>query len=72
MRENADQNNFEHGYFLRSVRDEELPITLQEVTNGRCKVPNYLRGDPAYPLTSFCMKEVLPAQLIQKLLLIIC
>ena len=31
--------------------------SLQEVTHGKCKVPNFLNGNPAYPLTSYCMKE---------------
>ena len=40
----------------QKLRDEELPIAFQEVTHGRCKVSNYLKVDPAFPLTSYCMK----------------
>ena len=34
-----------------------LPSTHNSLLPGYDKVPNYLIGDPAYPLTSFCMKE---------------
>ena len=34
-----------------------MPATFQTVIPGFEKVPNYLIGDPAYPLTPFCMKE---------------
>ena len=34
-----------------------LPTTFQSVIPGAEKIPNYLIGDPAYPLTRFCMKE---------------
>ena len=34
-----------------------LPITYQQILPGRMDIPNYLIGDPAYPLVPFCMKE---------------
>ena len=34
-----------------------VPITEQVIVPGRGKVPNYLIGDPAYPLTPYCMRE---------------
>ncbi|XP_057302860.1 uncharacterized protein LOC130637023 [Hydractinia symbiolongicarpus] len=39
------------------LKDEEIPITYEDILPGRAKVPNYLIGDPAYPLTPYCMKE---------------
>ena len=35
-----------------------LPITYQQILPGRMEVPNYLIGDPAYPLVPFCMNRV--------------
>ena len=40
-----------------SMRNGTLPTTFQTVIQGCEKIPNYLIGDPAYPLTPFCMKE---------------
>ena len=39
------------------LRDEQLPKTFQTIIPGSDKIPNYLVGDPAYPLTPYCMKE---------------
>ena len=39
------------------LRNGEMPATFQTVVLGCDKIPNYLIGDPAYPLTPFCMKE---------------
>ena len=39
------------------LRDEQLPKTFQTIIPGSDKIPNYLIGDPAYPLTPYCMKE---------------
>ena len=35
-----------------------MPATFQTVVPGCKTVPNYWIGDPAYPLTLFCMKEL--------------
>jgi hypothetical protein len=35
----------------------ELPSSFQSLVDGCPKVPNYIIGDPAYPLTPYCMKE---------------
>ena len=39
------------------LRNGKLPTVFQSVLPGYEKVPNYLTGDLAYPLTPFCMKE---------------
>ena len=39
------------------LQGNKLPRTCQSVFPGCNLVPNYLIGDPAYPLTPFCMKE---------------
>lgn len=41
----------------RKLRDDELPVTYQQLITGHCKVGCYLIGDPAYSLTPYCMKE---------------
>ena len=39
------------------LRGKKLPTIYQTPVVGRAKIPNYLIGDPAYPLLPFCMKE---------------
>lgn len=39
------------------LRRNVLPSTFQYPVEGGEKIPNYLIGDPAYPLVPFCMKE---------------
>ena len=39
------------------MKEGKLPSTYNFVLPGFEAVPNYLIGDPAYPLTPFCMKE---------------
>ena len=41
----------------KMLRNREMPATFQTVIPGCEKIPNYLIGDPACPLTPFCMKE---------------
>ena len=40
------------------LRNGEMAATFQAVKAGCENVPNYLTGDPVYPLTPFCMKEL--------------
>ena len=39
------------------MRSGSLPQTFNRLSHERDKVPNYVIGDPAYPLTPYCMKE---------------
>ena len=41
----------------KNVHNGKLPITHQQMLPGRQKVENYLIGDPAYPLTLYCLRE---------------
>ena len=52
-----DAKAFANSSINNKLRNGELPRVFQSVLPGYEKVPNYLNGDPAYPLTPFCMKE---------------
>ena len=52
-----DAKVFANSTINKKLRDEELPMTYQELIKGRSKVGCYVIGDPAYPLTPYCMKE---------------
>ncbi len=52
-----DAKVFSNSEISRKLRDETLPATFQTIIPGFEKVPNYLIGDPAYPLLPHCMKE---------------
>ena len=40
------------------MRNKELPKSYSMVLPGHKKVPHYVIGDPAYPLTPKCLKAV--------------
>ena len=48
---------FANSSINKMVSNWEMPATLQTIIPGCGKVPNYLIGEPAYTLTTFCMKE---------------
>ncbi|XP_028412532.1 protein ALP1-like [Dendronephthya gigantea] len=52
-----DAKVFANSIINRKLRDGELPMTYQHLIKGGSKVGCYLIGDPAYPLTPYCMKE---------------
>jgi hypothetical protein len=48
---------FANSTMNKKLRDEELTMTYQQLIKGRSRVGCYVIGDPAYPLTPYCMKE---------------
>ena len=52
-----DAKVFTNSSINKKMREGKLPTTYQTPVAGRAKVPNYLIGDPAYPLLPFCMKQ---------------
>ena len=52
-----DAKVFSNSSISHKLREQQLPQTFQTLIPGLDKIPNYLIGDPAYPLTPYCMKE---------------
>lgn len=52
-----DAKVFANSSISNQLRNGTLPKTPKSLLPGYDKVPNYLIGDPAYPLTPTCMKE---------------
>jgi hypothetical protein len=52
-----DAKVFANSGINHKLKSGTLPCTFQSITPGAEKIPNYLIGDPAYPLTPHCMKE---------------
>ena len=52
-----DAKIFSNSSIGTKLRNQDMPITYQEIVPGKCKIRNYLIGDPVYPLTSYFMKE---------------
>ncbi len=52
-----DSKVFSNSLINEKLRNGSLPITHQSIGKNHVKIPNYLIGDPAYPLTPFCIKE---------------
>ena len=52
-----DAKGFANSTINQKLRDDELPVTYQQLIKGRSKEGCNLIGDQAYPLTSYCMKE---------------
>ena len=52
-----DAKVFSNSEICKRLRSKELPETYRIVLPGHPKVPNYVIGDPAYPLTPNCLKE---------------
>ena len=52
-----DAKVFANSSINKKLRENNLPVTYQQLLPGRSRVGTYLIGDPAYPLTPYCMKE---------------
>ena len=52
-----DAKVFANSSISNKLRNGNLPGIFQSVIPGCEKIPNYPIGDPAYPLTPFCLKE---------------
>ena len=52
-----DTKVFANSSIHAKLRSIKLPSSFQTPVEGDVKIPNYLIGDPAYPLLPFCMKE---------------
>ena len=52
-----DAKVFANSRVNQQMAQGHMQITYQQILPGRMEVPNYLIGDPAYPLVPFCMKE---------------
>ena len=53
-----DSKVFANSSINKKLQNGNIPSVYQSLLSGRGKVPNYLIGDPAYPLTPFTMKEI--------------
>ncbi len=52
-----DAKIFSNSLINMKLRTNKIPCTFQTPVPGGAKIPNYLIGDPAYPLVPFCIKE---------------
>ena len=52
-----DSKVFANSNINKKLRNGSLPGTFQSVLDGCGKIGNYIIGDPAYPMTPFCIKE---------------
>ncbi|XP_047138165.1 uncharacterized protein LOC101239653 [Hydra vulgaris] len=52
-----DSKVFANSSINRKLRNGSLPGTFQSVLHVYEKIRTYIIGDPAYPLTPFCIKE---------------
>ena len=52
-----DANVFSKSSLNRKMNTNEVPTMFHTLIEGCPEVPNYVIGDPVYPLTPYCMKE---------------
>ena len=52
-----DAKVFANSSINKKLSNDMLPVTYKQLVPGHAEIPNYLIGDPAYPLLPYCMKE---------------
>ena len=52
-----DTKVFANSSICKRLRSSDSPTIFQTISNSEVKIPNYLIGDPAYPLLPYCMRE---------------
>ncbi|XP_028413101.1 putative nuclease HARBI1 [Dendronephthya gigantea] len=52
-----DEKVFLNSFVRNKLQSGELPQTFNHLLPGHNPIPNYVIGDPAYPLTPNCIKE---------------
>lgn len=52
-----DAKVFANSSINKKLSNGLLPVTYKQLLPGHAAIPNYLIGDPAYPLLPYCMKE---------------
>ena len=55
-----DAKVFANSSFSNKLRSGNFPQIWKSLLPGEEKIPTYIIGDPAYPLTPFCLKEYDP------------
>ena len=48
---------FANSLINKQLCNKKIPVIYQTISHSHIMVPNYLIGDPAYPLIPYCMKE---------------
>ena len=52
-----------------NLKVKEIPSTELTTRPGYDAISNYIIGDPAYPLMSYCIQKLLPVQISEAVLL---
>ena len=52
-----DAKVFANSFINKELCNKNIPVIYQAISHNHIMVPNYLIGDPTYPLIPYCMKE---------------